>query len=149
MKIILIITSLLYLPAAYAQRTPPPPPQKQMPGKDPVMVINNSNAGNSKTYHWHSGILKMGITCEEGAGNKLSAIWNNKPVLKHYTLTAEKKNLQLKLTKKKNILVFYTNKGSKKDAFKANFILSDKEVMYNLNVQCTKTQRDTIIIERN
>ncbi len=126
-----------------------PPPQRQVPGRDPVVVIESIGAGGSKHYSWNGNAIDLSVA---GAGDKcrkISIAYNGRKMLTSYCLLKEPKHLSLALSKKVNMLVLSAADHNEPDSFSANLVLSDNTITYNVTVQLRNGKRDTIYFKRS
>jgi len=148
MKFWLILLAMSLSTNAYTQQRTPPAPAKQLPGKDAVMVIENIAAGKSKQYNWHGNKAKIAVSSADGNSGSIDLWMDKKALLKNYRLTPNEKTISLSLTKKVNNLIITANKKSNHDIVKATIVLAGGDMTYHINLDCTKSSKDTIIIKR-
>jgi hypothetical protein len=127
-------------------QTQPPPPHQKIPGKDPVMIIDKLMPGKSKHYDLKGSMMKFTIGNEENDCKKINVTFNDKPLLRHHCLTKDKKTFDLKLTKKRNVILFNTDRGNSSDSTFASVALSGDDLNYTIKVLCRKNINDTIFI---
>lgn len=145
---VLIITFTICGMAAFAQKKGSVPSVRQtMPDKDPVVTIDDIQAGKSKRYHWHSSYALFAIDMPKKAGSFVDVSFNGKTILSHYqTKHPKPKARKLNLNTGTNTLIISPNKSNKQDFFTLNMSLSEKAMDYNINAQLKKGKSDTLII---
>ncbi len=149
----LIIAFTFCLPAAFAQKKGSVPPVEQtIPDKDPVVTIDNIQAGKSKKYHWHSPSALLDIDRPDKAYPDpfIDVTLNGKSILSHYKAKPPKRKAKtLNLKKGTNTLIISPSKSNKVDSFVLFMSLREKTMGYNITAQFRKGKSDTFIIIRH
>jgi hypothetical protein len=147
MKMLFVLCVMLVSFTVFAQQRDLPTPPRQMPGRDGVMVIDRIAVGRSKQYNWHGNKATIELTGTD-SGGCIDLRMGGKKLLTNHRLTKNKKTISLSLTKKVNYLVVAASKSNSAETVKANILLSGSGMNYHINLECTKSLKDTIIINK-
>ncbi len=123
------------------------PKQQKMPDKDPVVVIDNIEAGKSKTYHWHSD--KLTARASATAKVKFTVVNMLKTVPTVFKVGPKEKVLKVKLNKGINTIVIAGDANTKAEESKVHISIKDGEMQYEITARMKKGENDTLLINRH
>jgi hypothetical protein len=148
-----ILSSLFSATAAVAEA----PAQKKPQGivvmndvPERPAAINKITAGMERMYEWHNNTVIIDVW--DGGnidGDVITLLYNNTPVLAHYTLTRDKKQLRLPLSGNDvNVVAIVAENEGSEPPNTASMTLTDGDVRYNILAYDKVGQQALIKIKR-
>ena len=122
----------------------------QPPKQESTNPPDEITTGVDKVYEWHSDTVVAEIW--DGGnidGDIITVLYNGIPILKHYTLTKEKKQLRISLSAKTTdvLTIVAINEGNEPPNT-ANILLIDGDKQYNIVAYNSMGQEATIKIKK-
>jgi hypothetical protein len=125
-------------------RKVPPEPERQLPGRDSVIIISSKPDNGIRDFHVDQEQIKMYIDYATGKDFPFTITFNNVTVKPKYIPSQRRYLLHLTLKEDTNTLVFSICSSQSADTVKAGAYFKIQETPVRATISCSRYSNDTL-----